>query len=624
MFHIFEKLRLAFFILGRKFALFTAIAAMSFSGTANHAYADPGDLDPTFGVNGLATITEPGYVGPFYGVAIQPDGKIVAQGSGVVPYSSSAPYLVRFNGNGSLDSGFGSGGVVLVDPWGGFTSALAIQSDGKVLTALWSSVVRYSASGVLETTFPSNLQTGLAILDIEIQPDGKILVAGGDGLVRYNSDGTYDTSFGNGGKAQGGFAYVDIALQSNGKIAAAGNISGDMLLNLYNADGTFDTSFGSNGVVVIPSNNQGGFVAVSTQSDGKILTTSNSYRYITPYPAPPFYFIDLRRFNTDGTLDSSFGTGGLVETNVNPNAHGIANAVQPDGKILVTGHDSGGIIVARYHTDGSLDPDFDGGMVTTGPYGDGNAIALQSDGKVVVAGWWGDGNTSGPSVVRYLVEEVAISLPTPVGTDVSLVFELDEEVTITFSEVTAAGDTTVTETSTVPPPPSGFQTGNPPLYYDIQTTATYTAPVTLCFTYNSDNYVDPGLARLFHYESGVWVDVTTSNDTVNEIICGQVSSLSPFAIFTASATPEELLEALIERVESYNLKQKISNKLDAKLEAALDALEAAKKHSISKACKKLDSFLKKVQAQSGKGLTVDQASQLTNDANQVEELLSCN
>lgn len=367
------------------------------------AQAAPGDLDPTFGVNGLATLTDPGYTGPFYGVANQPDGKIVAQGSGVVPYSSSAPYLVRYNSDGSLDGSFGTGGIVLVDPWGGFTSGLAVQADGKILTALWSSVVRYSASGVLETTFPSNLQTGLAILNITIQPDGKILVAGGDGLVRYNSDGTYDAGFGNGGKAPGNFTYFDVALHSSGKIVAAGNLGGDMLVSRYNADGTLDATFGSNGIVLLPSNNQGGFYAVSVQVDGKILTTSNSY--VNNYPNPSFYFFDLRRFNVDGTLDSSFGTGGLVQTSVNPNAISFANAVQPDGKILVAGQDSG-IIVMRYNTDGSLDSGFGGGVVTTGPYGTGNALALQSDGKILVAGWWGNNSFSGPTVARYLVDDI--------------------------------------------------------------------------------------------------------------------------------------------------------------------------------------------------------------------------
>ena len=102
--------------------------------------------------------------------------------------------------------------------------------------------------------------------------------------------------------------------------------------------------------------------------------------------------------------------------------------------------------------------------------------------------------------------------------------------TITFSAVYSSGNTSVTTSSSGPALPAGFQLGTPPTYYDIRTTATYASPVTVCITYNPEQYSDPSSLRLFHYENGTWMDVTTSNDLTNYRICGQVSSLSLFVI----------------------------------------------------------------------------------------------
>ncbi len=88
----------------------------------------------------------------------------------------------------------------------------------------------------------------------------------------------------------------------------------------------------------------------------------------------------------------------------------------------------------------------------------------------------------------------------------------------------------VSTSNSGPTPPSGFQLGNPPTYYDIGTTATYTPPVTVCIVYDPAPYPDPNSLHLLHYESNTWLDVTTSNDVTNHTICGQVDSLSPFLI----------------------------------------------------------------------------------------------
>jgi probable HAF family extracellular repeat protein len=103
-------------------------------------------------------------------------------------------------------------------------------------------------------------------------------------------------------------------------------------------------------------------------------------------------------------------------------------------------------------------------------------------------------------------------------------------VTLTFDMVTEAGNTTVTSSTTGDPPPLGFALGEPATYYDVQTTATYSGTVALCFSYAPSGYQDPANLRLFHGEGGFWVDVTTSNDVNTGSICGSVTSLSPFVL----------------------------------------------------------------------------------------------
>ncbi len=125
-----------------------------------------------------------------------------------------------------------------------------------------------------------------------------------------------------------------------------------------------------------------------------------------------------------------------------------------------------------------------------------------------------------------------VSPNTPSGNGVSV--SAGSGVTVTFATVSSSGDTTATKSSTGPTPPAGFSLGATS-YYAITTTATFGPPVTICITYSPAQFNDPTTLRLFHFENSAWVDVTTSNDTVAGIICGQTSSLSPFLL--AERTP---------------------------------------------------------------------------------------
>jgi hypothetical protein len=123
---------------------------------------------------------------------------------------------------------------------------------------------------------------------------------------------------------------------------------------------------------------------------------------------------------------------------------------------------------------------------------------------------------------------------TPVGTDVSVTVEAGDgtSATLTFSAVTAAGATSIVALGQPPALPTGYLTAGA-AYYDLSTSAAYTAPIEVCIEYAPASVPEP--ARLLHFEGGVWEDVTTSADPGAGVICGVVDSLSPFAIATGTA-----------------------------------------------------------------------------------------
>jgi internalin A len=117
--------------------------------------------------------------------------------------------------------------------------------------------------------------------------------------------------------------------------------------------------------------------------------------------------------------------------------------------------------------------------------------------------------------------------------------------TVTFEQVTAAGGTTLVTTTSGPTPPPGFQLGDPATYYSVTTTADYTGLIDVCISYADVSFPGPPEAlRLFHYESGQWLDCTTMVDTQNQTVCGVVTSLSPFAIMAPEDTTPPVFQSL--------------------------------------------------------------------------------
>ena len=173
---------------------------------------------------------------------------------------------------------------------------------------------------------------------------------------------------------------------------------------------------------------------------------------------------------------------------------------------------------------------------------DGSAIVYNTRTGNREIGWAAlDGTMSGsvtggdPAADLSPTWQPAVRPNTPCCGPVS-VSPVGPAVTITFSNVTAAGDTSVATSNSGPAIPSGFSLGNPPVLYDIGTTATFTGNVTVCIKYAESTF--SGAPRLLHYDGSGWVDATTSDDSVAQIVCGVVQSLSPFVLASRSAATD--------------------------------------------------------------------------------------
>ncbi|MGE0394889.1 MAG: collagen binding domain-containing protein, partial [Vicinamibacterales bacterium] len=128
----------------------------------------------------------------------------------------------------------------------------------------------------------------------------------------------------------------------------------------------------------------------------------------------------------------------------------------------------------------------------------------------------------------------------PVGTDVVAVPSTptgETPATVTFGAVTATGLTTITESATGPAVPAGFQLGEPPIFYDIQTTATVVSPIDVCLSYAPGAFPAGEPVRMLHHEGGAWVDVTTSHDESTRTVCGRTTHLSPFVLVSGAPPP---------------------------------------------------------------------------------------
>ena len=354
-----------------------------------------GYVDLDFG-GGDGIVNQSGLENPT-GILVQPDGKILvlAEGSGDV-------VLLRYNSNGSLDTTFGGGdGIVQTnidtevyfDGSGSRSSrevakSFTLTEDGKIVVLQeWfpaydpsgysdAALIRYNSDGTLDQTFnPTGQNSTFTFLGQVTRRNGKgILIIDGSNWNNYD----------------------DVVVQADGKILVVEHFGGffstisDLSLVRYNVDGSLDTTFGNGGQVqedrviyIVDEPN------VLLQSDGKILVGHTYGSFATKF--------GLIRYNTDGSRDNSFGTGGSVNTSFS--FLDILDldliALQNDGKIVAAGTrfiSSTNIVnvIARYNADGTLDTSFgDGGGWTSWSYNAGatdsvKGLTIQADGKILM------------------------------------------------------------------------------------------------------------------------------------------------------------------------------------------------------------------------------------------------
>ena len=393
--------------------------------------AIPSGLDSTFGDGGRVS-TPVGGNGQGEGVVIQPSGQIVTAGWRTVGTGVDTDFaLTRNNSDGSLDTGFGSGGIATTNLGGGDDQALdaALLPDSGIVA-----VGRTDALGILKTAFgvvrylpdgtpnPSFGTGGIVMTPffgkgavanaVAVQPDGKIVVAGfateasginsDFALARYNPDGTLDQSFDDDGVVTTDLSGQDddaraLAIQPDGNIVVVGSAGDNIGLVRYASDGSLDQTFGSAGMKISDLG--------TSDADGVALTASGQI-VIVGANAGDFMLV---RYGANGALDSAFGTGGVVTTDISGGDDFAEDlTIDAAGRIIVVGRATSSTILdmalARYHADGTLDTSFaTNGILTADFHGRGEFgqdVAIDSAGRIVAAGYTANGGDTEFALMR--------------------------------------------------------------------------------------------------------------------------------------------------------------------------------------------------------------------------------
>lgn len=314
-------------------------------------------------------------------ILIQPDSKIVIAGNFTFANGISTPRVARLNADGSIDSSFSSGISTSA-----FGSAVAMQSDGKILLVGNPGITRLNTDGSIDSTFtPASIpgpSFGL-VQDVITLPDDKIIIVGDftdidgisqRGIAQLLPDGQLDTTFDPGSGADD--EVMTVARQQDGKIYIGGrfsNINGVARSSVARllADGSLDTDYVP---TLNPAFNARVF-AVTIQADGNLLVAGE-------YSANGGMNRNLARLLGDGSLDSSF----LFSSFDNGVGRINALAVQQDDQILL-----GSSQLFRVSRDAQLDVDF---APSSGTDDFVTALAWQDDGKALISGSFTDVNGS--------------------------------------------------------------------------------------------------------------------------------------------------------------------------------------------------------------------------------------
>ncbi|QAA82406.1 T9SS type A sorting domain-containing protein [Aequorivita sp. H23M31] len=353
-------------------------------------YNTDGSLDSSFNGDGTLRFNV-GQVKSFITDLVQqPDGKILIGGRTWDNVAGNFA-LVRLNEDGSFDNTFGTGGIShITTTENDVSEAISLLDDGKILMAGYRNnnfaVAKFNADGSVDTFFGVNGWTvvpfdGLPesyIRAMAIQNDDKIVVSGFSlnfdnrfqiAAARLNADGTIDNSFGTDGTLI--FNVGDwndfsdaLALQADGKILIGGhkwiaNVHQrhDLIVARLNTDGSLDTSYGNNGVATARLVDGANYASdMVLQSDEKAILIGS-----TVFEGE--YKMAMARFNTDGSLDATFGPAGdgmVSVENAGLEDYGRAVALQADEKIILAGHaytldgNNSMFVVSRFLNDGMV------------------------------------------------------------------------------------------------------------------------------------------------------------------------------------------------------------------------------------------------------------------------------
>ncbi len=358
--------------------------------------------------------------------ALQSDGKIVCCGR-IIQSEILEALVLRYTTDGILDTSFGIDGIVNTSVNNGaVANAIIIQPDDKILIAGYSLnttteflIIRYLPDGSLDTSFGTSGITTTSIKDganasaIGLQSDGKVIVAGTANstgqnefcLARYTTTGVLDTSYATGGIANtiiGSNALASaLVVQSDDKVIVGGTTTNNLnqfALARYTTTGILDTTFDADGIVLTPIGIESSINALAIQSTGEIIAAGFSDEDFA-----------LARYTTAGILDGTFGTGGVVTTDINSTSQINSIVIQTTGEIVAAGSFTGGTTtgfsLARYTTAGSLDGTFGtGGVITnaTNSPSQARSLAIQTDGRIVPIGF----SECGSLLFRYLTNGI--------------------------------------------------------------------------------------------------------------------------------------------------------------------------------------------------------------------------
>ena len=400
-------------------------------------YNADGTLDATFGSGGRAAVS---FADRELGgaMAVGADGRFVVSGY-TYGGTTSVGTLARLTPAGAPDTTFSGDGRLTLGA-GVSIADLAVAADNRIVAVGGSGgnhfvAMRFTAAGAFDSTFSGD---GKAPIDfaaeredvarsVGVLPDGRVVAAGMNWadeaggwdtdivLARFRADGSLDPTFSGDGKAVTadipdtpyGEEAFGLALQGDGKIVLAAGES--FTVARYNPDGSPDRSFGGDGFASLPF--LGGralATEVSIAADGKILVGGGTVAgeswdsTLEDFAAA--------RFNADGTVDTSFGSGGRAVTDFYGREDQLrAVAASPGGKVVAVGYAQGGDTntdaVVRYNASGAPDTSFSGDGKLTGPVSGYSrrvdATAVQGDNKVVVVGTTRTGPNTDFFVARY-------------------------------------------------------------------------------------------------------------------------------------------------------------------------------------------------------------------------------